>query len=398
MNAERRTKEDDIMKTIVSAGSLGASVRLRAMICTGLVMFVFVTMHLINLALGLISVRVMEDWRWALSGVWSSVLPLKVLLQGSLLLHFLLALVSLYWRNTLRIPTYDLVQLAAGILIIPLLAMHVFGVMAVKELGLEPTYSLVLGQFWVISPFDGLQQVVMLVVAWIHGAIGVYTWLQSRDGSARVMRFFYPLVVALPIVAMLGYVEAGRQIIPETEGGKGYVLDPDPNASGPTVPREMIPVIIETSEDRQELSIRVSLGLVAVAFFARWLRLRRTHRDRVRISYLGKRPVVFDAETGLTLLELAQAGNIPHASVCRGRGRCGTCRVRVLAGGDSLEPPSDIEAKVLARWNAGPDERLACQVKPTTGALEVERVIKPDYSNLDYADLERPAKRPAGVA
>ena len=91
------------------------------MIFTGLVMFVFVTMHLTNLALGLISVRVMEDWRWALSGVWSSVPPLKILLQVSLVVHFFLALVSLYWRNTLRIPTYDLVQLVAGILIIPLL-------------------------------------------------------------------------------------------------------------------------------------------------------------------------------------------------------------------------------------------------------------------------------------
>lgn len=375
---------------------MGSSLRLRAMIFTGLVMFVFVTMHLINLALGLLSVSVMEDWRWALSGVWSSVLPLKILLQTSLILHFLLALLSLYWRNTLRIPTYDLVQLTAGILIIPLLAMHVFGVMAVKDLGLEPTYALVLGQFWVVSPFDGLQQVVMLVVAWIHGAIGVYTWLQSRDGSARLMRFFYPLVVALPILAMLGYVEAGRQIIPVAEGGMGYVMDPDPNAGGPTVAPEMISVIIENSKDRQQMAIRISLGLVALAFFARWLRLRGVQRNRVRITYSGKRPAVFDAETGLTLLELAQTSNIPHASVCRGRGRCGTCRVRVLSGAATLEPPTEVEAKVLARWNAGPDERLACQVKPAIGELEVERVIKPDYSNLDYTDLAQPAEEPVG--
>ena len=386
------------MKSIVTGSSVGSSLRLRAMIFTGLVMFVFVTMHLTNLALGLISVRVMEDWRWALSGVWSSVPPLKILLQVSLVVHFFLALVSLYWRNTLRIPTYDLVQLGAGILIIPLLAMHVFGVMAVEELGLEPTYALVLGQFWVISPFDGLQQVAMLVVAWIHGAIGVYTWLQSRDGSARSMRFFYPLVVALPILAMLGYVEAGRQIIPVAEGGMGYVLDPDPNAGGPTVTPEMISAVIDRSEDRQEMAIRLSLGLVAMAFFARWLRLRGMQRNSVRITYSGKRPVVFDAETGLTLLELAQTSNIPHASVCRGRGRCGTCRVRVLSGGETLDPPSDGEAKVLARWNAGPDERLACQVKPAMGDIEVERVIEPDYSNLDYSTLGQPAQEPAGTS
>lgn len=375
-----------------------ASFRLRAMIGTGLVMFIFVTMHLANLALGLISVQVMEDWRWALSGVWSSFLPLKILLQVSLILHFLLALLSLYWRNTLRIPAYDMAQMVAGILIIPLLARHVFGVMAAKELGLEPTYALVLGQFWVVSPFDGLQQIVMLVVAWIHGGIGVYTWLQSRDGSARTMRFFYPFVVALPILAMLGYVEAGRQIIPVDEGGMGFVLDPDPNAGGPTIAPEDIPGIIARAKDRQEVTIRLSLALVALAFLARWLRLRRMQQGMVRVTYAGKRPATFDAEAGLTLLEMARDNNLPHASVCRGRGRCGTCRVKVLSGAHGLAPPTDIEGKVLARWNAGSNERLACQLKPETGALEVERIIEPDYSNLDYAEARATSDRPAGAS
>ena len=368
------------------------------MIFTGLVMFVFVTMHLANLALGLISVQIMEDWRWALSGVWSSVLPLKILLQVSLVLHFLLALLSLYWRNTLRVPTYDMVQMIAGILIIPLLALHVFGVMAIKDLGLEPTYALILGHFWVVSPFDGLQQVVVLVVAWIHGAIGVYTWLQSRDGSVRTMKFFYPFVVALPILAMLGYVEAGRQIIPVSEGGMGYVLDPDPNESGPTVAPELIPVIVKQGKDRQEIAERLSLGLVAAVLFARWLRLRGVRRDSIRITYSGRRSTTFYAKSGLTLLELARENNVPHASVCRGRGRCGTCRVRILSGGETLAPPTEIEAQVLARWHAEPDERLACQIKPTMDELEVERVINADYSNLDYTGTQRPSERATGTS
>lgn len=386
------------MASTASASPWGQSFRLRTMIVTGLVMFVFVTMHLTNLSLGLISVQTMEEWRWALSGVWSSFKPLNILLQVSLVIHFLIALWSLYNRNTLRIPAYDMAQIAAGVLIVPLLAMHVFGVMAVKELGLEPTYSLVLGQFWVISPFDGLQQVVMLVVAWTHGAIGVYTWLQSRDGSVRVMRIFYPLVVALPILAMLGYVEAGRQIIPVSEGGQGFVMNPDPNANGPTVAPEMIPVIIERSKDRQEVAIWLSLSLVGLAFLARWVRVRGLQPTSARITYRGRRPATITARGGLTLLELAQEQSVPHASVCRGRGRCGTCRVRVLSGGNSLAPPSEVEAKVLARWNAGPDERLACQVKPSTDALELERVIEPDYSNLDYTEIRRHSEWPAGTS
>ena len=385
------------MSSMTASNPWTTSFRLQAMIATGLVMFVFITMHLSNLALGLISVQLMEDWRWALSGVWTSVLPLKILLQVSLVLHFALALVSLYLRNTLRVPAYDMAQMVAGVLIIPLLAGHVFGIMAVKDLGLEPTYTLVLGQFWVVSPEDGLKQIVMLVVAWVHGAIGVYTWLQSQDGSPRLMRFFYPFVVALPILAMLGYVEAGRQIIPVEEGGMGFSLPNDPNANGPTVAPEQIPAIIDQARGRAQLATRGSLGLVALALLARWLRLRAITRSSLRVTYHGKRPATFEAEAGLSLLEMARAQNLPHASVCRGRGRCGTCRVRILAGADTLDPPSEAEAKVLAHWNAVPEERLACQVKPTSGAVEVERVIEPDYSNLDYDTPKRPKPNQAEV-
>lgn len=368
------------------------------MIATGLVLFTFISMHLANLSLGLISVQLMEDWRWALSGIWSSFLPLKIALNLSLMVHFLLALLSLFLRNTLRVPAYDMAQMIAGVMIIPLLAPHVFGVMAAEELGLEPTYALVLSQFWVVSPVDGLLQIVMLTVAWIHGSIGIYTWLQSRDGSTRIMRFFYPFVVALPILAMLGYVEAGRQIIPVDEGGMGFVLKDDPNAGGPSVAPEEIPAIIAQAQARAQTAARVSLALVLFALAARWLRLRGLRSGVVRVTYIGARPATFEAVSGLTLLEMARAHNLPHASVCRGRGRCGTCRVRILSGAEQLPEQTEAEAKVLAHWNAGPDQRLACQIKPTGGRLEVARVIEADYSNLDYSETKRPDGAPAGAA
>jgi adenylate cyclase len=377
------------MAQTTKAASLGAKIRLRVMIVTGMVMFVFISMHLANLALGLISLQTMEDWRGALSGVWSDYAVLKFLLQVSLILHFIVALISLYLRNTLKVPAYDMLQMIAGVFIIPLLGLHVFGVMAVKELGLEPTYALVLGQFWIVSPLDGLQQVVMLVVAWVHGAIGVYTWLRARDSSARVMNLFYPFIVALPILAMLGYVEAGRQMLPVSEGGGGVVLVDDPNRNGPTVEPAEIPQIIAKAKQAETIATRVSLGLVVLALLARWLRVSLSGRRTVHITYEGRRAVSFEAQTGLTLLEMARERNLPHVNVCRGRGRCGTCRVRVLSKLDALPPPDEVEASVLARWNAGPDERLACQLKPETGPVIVERVVAPDYSNLDDMRAKR---------
>ena len=386
------------MAELAATASWGSKFRLRAMIGTGMVMFVFISMHLTNLALGLFSVQLMEDWRWALSGVWSSFPPLKILLQASLVLHFLIALVSLYQRNTLKVLAYDMAQLIAGVLIVPLMGMHVFGVMAVDELGLEPTYPLVLGQFWVVSPINGLQQIALLVVAWIHGAIGVYTWLRSLDRSARVMNVFYPLVVALPILAMLGYVEAGRQIIPVDEGGQGFVLENDPNEGGPSVGPYDAPKIIQKANDRKRLATQGTLGLVGLVLLARWVRLYMRQRDTVRVTYAGRRPATFEAETGLTLLEMVREQNLPHANKCRGRGRCGTCRVRILSTGADIPPPGELEAAVLERWNAAPDERLACQLKPIEGELVVERVIEADYSNLEEAQAQKDGSIPAGAA
>ena len=53
-----------------------------------------------------------------------------------------------------------------------------------------------------------------------------------------------------------------------------------------------------------------------------------------------------------------------HASVCGGRGRCSTCRVRISAGAQHLPPASDAERKVLDRVGAAPNVRLACQARP----------------------------------
>ena len=65
------------------------------------------------------------------------------------------------------------------------------------------------------------------------------------------------------------------------------------------------------------------------------------------------------------MLEASRARGIPHASVCGGRGRCSTCRVRLGKGAAALPPPSSEERRVLARIKAPADVRLACQIRPS---------------------------------
>ncbi len=71
---------------------------------------------------------------------------------------------------------------------------------------------------------------------------------------------------------------------------------------------------------------------------------------------------------GLSILETSLRFKVPHASVCGGRARCSTCRVRVVSDRSALPRPSGREAFVLSRVGAGanPAIRLACQLRPQT--------------------------------
>jgi ferredoxin len=70
------------------------------------------------------------------------------------------------------------------------------------------------------------------------------------------------------------------------------------------------------------------------------------------------------APVGRSILEALRDEGIPHASVCGGRARCTTCRVRVGEGLAQLGLPSNLERMALMRIDAPPNVRLACQTRP----------------------------------
>jgi len=66
----------------------------------------------------------------------------------------------------------------------------------------------------------------------------------------------------------------------------------------------------------------------------------------------------------VSVLEASRIAGIPHASVCGGRGRCSTCRIKVEGAKEAIPAPAPEEAKLLNRVGAAPDVRLACQLRP----------------------------------
>ena len=67
---------------------------------------------------------------------------------------------------------------------------------------------------------------------------------------------------------------------------------------------------------------------------------------------------------GVSVLEASRIAGIPHVSVCGGKGRCTTCRVKIISGLDNVNEPNSHEASIIKRLGFENDVRLACQLKP----------------------------------
>ena len=78
-----------------------------------------------------------------------------------------------------------------------------------------------------------------------------------------------------------------------------------------------------------------------------------------------------DAVPGRDMLSVLLDANAPIAYLCMS-GSCGTCRIRVRAGLEHLEPPCRPESRMLV--GAPKNERLACQAILTgTGDVVVDQ-------------------------
>jgi adenylate cyclase len=185
--------------------------------------------------------------------------------------------------------------------------------------------------------------------------VGLHFWLRLRPWYPRFERAIYSGFLLVPVLALLGFAQAGREISRRAE---------DPAF----VPRVIAAAGLPKPEQREVLG-RVSrsifwghLGLIALILATRAAREHVRRRQGVRLAYPDGREVLVPA--GFTILEASRFAGIPHASVCGGRGRCSTCRVRVTRGAEALPSATADELRVLGRVGAPVHVRLACQVRP----------------------------------
>jgi adenylate cyclase len=320
---------------------------------TGLIVALFVVGHFMNHALGVVSIEAMDRVRVMLAAWWRSPVG-SVLLYGSLLTHFGLALVSLYRRTTLRMPPWEAAQLVLGLAIPPLLVAHVVGTRFTWTLlGHNIDYERVVGALW-STDWGIARQSLLLIVVWAHVCAGLHYWLRVRAWYRTAEPLAFAIALLLPAIALAGFASAGFYLWPSIES-VGGMQKYNVELAGMSDAERM-----RMAAWRSGLEYGFWI-LLAGTLLARWLRTRIGATYQVR--HASGRVIV--APVGRSLLEALRDEGIPHAAVCGGRARCTTCRVRVGDGLSHLPPPGRMEAQALGRIHAPPNVRLACQTRPT---------------------------------
>ena len=346
----------------------------RARLVSGLIMITFVTLHLANHALNLISLTSAEEGRQWFIALWRSP-PGTLLLYGAVVVHVALVMRSLYQHRTFVMPAREALQIILGLLIPLLIIEHVSGTRIRFELtGVQDTYETVIRGLWVDSPLNGLRQSFALVVVWMHGCIGVHFWLRYRSWYSKASPYLLTCAILLPVLALIGFADTGR------------ILESEPIQSSYSrnvaIAQAGSGAMQARLQDVQTFKFSLYGAFAATLLTVMALRTRRSWRERanqIEVRYPGGETV--RVPRGFSVLEASRLGGIPHYAVCGGKGRCSTCRVEVVEGLDTLPPPESTERVTLERIGAESGVRLACQLHPT-GSVSVVPLLQPSDETI----------------
>ena len=198
-------------------------------------------------------------------------------------------------------------------------------------------------------------QFALLPVAWTHACIGLYFWLRLKPFFKWAGPILLAVAVLLPALAMIGAHHGGREVVRICQTPAMACPKFEAHASAAACGHRRNHAVL--------FSDRLSRGDRIGVRGARVRTLRERRRGMFTVSYPNRQVRV---PKGMSILEASLRFRIPHASVCGGRARCSTCRVRVVSDRSTLPRPSGREAFVLARVGASADPsiRLACQLRP----------------------------------
>ncbi len=334
--------------------------RAKLRLWTGLILLFFATTHLLSHAAGNLSYAALARTGDFHDAVWRS-LPGTMILYGALVIHAGLAVAKTLGRRTFRIPISELLQLVLGLSIPVFAAEHLFYTRLSAELvDAKLDYQTYLSIAW---PWAFWKQTALVVVVWIHGMIGFHLWLRHKRWYAPWRPWLFSVAVAIPLLSATGWTTAGKELVLT---GKTEIA----------LTNEQINQLAVQAELTQQIAFA---GFLLCFLFPVGVMTAQRLKSSMTVAYVGDRQI--RTAPGPTLLEISRANNIAHTSICGGRARCSTCRVRVVAGIEQLPPPDAREAAVLKQIQATADVRLACQIRPARD-ISVIRLVQPRVRNV----------------
>ena len=370
--------------TVLNRASLGryfcgVGVREIRLAC-GLILFAYLLSHFINHALGNISSAALAKGVKYHTAFWRS-LPVATAFYAAAAAHTGLGIWALYQRRQFRWKAVEPIQLVLGLSIPALIITHLAGVRVDGVLfDHQKLYPQVFYSYWIVSPYKMWLMFIVLIVSWVHGCIGLYFWLRMKVFFKTAAPFLLATAVLIPTLAVLGLYQGGRRVVHDSGTAQWRADNLSKRQVGTAAEQDIIDSIVD-------YFLIGYVGLIGVVLSARGIRTLNERRGgMINLSYGNGRTV--RVPKGLSVLEASLRNNVPHASVCGGRARCSTCRIRVIGDCSSLPAPSKRESFVLNRVGAGADPaiRLACQLRPNTD-LSFFQVFMP---HVTAASLGKP--------
>jgi adenylate cyclase len=157
----------------------------------------------------------------------------------------------------------------------------------------------------------------VLIIAWVHGSIGLYFWLRMKAFFRRAAPFLLAAAVLVPTLALLGFYQGGRAVAAASQ-------NEDWRANNLAERQVGTPAQQSTLDHIADYFLIGYLGLVGWALLARGARaLNERRRGMISLSYGNGR-----------------TSRVPRASACWKQACATMCRTPASAAAAPAAPPA----------------------------------------------------------
>ena len=358
-------------------------------IFSGAVLFFYVLTHLLNHSVNIISIPaadyVKENYFHFL---WKNPVG-TVLLYGSFLIHIPLGFYDVGKRKSFKMSGKEWIQIIFPILGFFFVLFHIVGAFIFTRIfDGKLTYELIFSEMLFNTPsgeviINSILFGLITIFIWVHGVMGINTLLRYNVKSYKqYATYFYIIYIGIPVLGIAGFWSGlkAQSLISYSRSLQGEqsflasIIDKAGSGEADTLFKIVEPFI----ESYYPLIV---LGLIIIAVINV---VRAKYFGNIKIQYPGDK--VVSIPKGTSILEASQIAKIPHQSVCGGKGRCTTCRIKVISSKGALPGPNSYEAKAIDRVGIEGDVRLACQLRPKSD-VSVIPLVNPENSLARATDL-----------